>query len=174
MNKAFWSRFKHFGDCWEKFVDLLLTPSKTDGEFPDSKVHLQPATWLTGKFLSKRMSRHYWPVWCGHRGKIGSSGRGGGELVGKWVWPIGKIHPFRHQIPSDTPNYVFPSNTFLPRTQGLNGPLGEFTKLQIDIWNVKKKLVVSVWLYCCSDDIVIFRHTNKIKVVFCSVTGCVC
>ena len=38
----------------------------------------------------------------------------------------------------------------------------------------KKKLVVSVWLCFSSDDIVIFKHVNKIKVVFCSVTGCVC
>ena len=35
-------------------------------------------------------------------------------------------------------------------------------------------LVVSVWLCFCSDEIVIFKHVNKIKVVFCTVTGCVC
>ena len=28
-------------------------------EFLASKVHLQPATWLTGKFPSRRISRHY-------------------------------------------------------------------------------------------------------------------
>ena len=150
MNKALWSHFNHFGDCWEKFTCYSL-PARLLEEFPDSKVHLQPATWLTGKFPSKRMSRHYWPVWCGYRAKIRSSvGEGEGRLVGKWVWPNGKIYPFRHQIPSDTLSYLFPSNTSLPRTRrksngsrirprevyGLNGPLCQFTKPQIDIWNV--------------------------------------
>ena len=41
--------------------------------FPASKVHIQPSTWLTGKF----------PF------------RGGGRgLIGNWVWPKGYIYPF--------------------------------------------------------------------------------
>ena len=47
-------------------------------EFPGSKVHLQPATWLTGKFPRRRMSRHQRPVGSGHRAKLSPSvGRGG-------------------------------------------------------------------------------------------------
>ena len=47
-------------------------------EFPASKVHLQPATWLTGKFPKRRMSRHQRPVGSGHGAKLSPSvGRGG-------------------------------------------------------------------------------------------------
>ena len=47
-------------------------------EFPASKVHLQPATWFTGKFPRRRMSRHQRPVGSGHRAKLSPSvGRGG-------------------------------------------------------------------------------------------------
>ena len=50
-----------FGDFWEKFICCSL-PARLMEDFPASKVHLQPATWLTGKFPKRRMSRHYWPV----------------------------------------------------------------------------------------------------------------
>ena len=40
------------GDCWEKFICSSL-PARLIKEFPASKVHLQPATWLTGKFPSR-------------------------------------------------------------------------------------------------------------------------
>ena len=43
MNKAFGSHFKHFGRLLGK-IYLFLTPSKTGGRVPASKVHLQPAT----------------------------------------------------------------------------------------------------------------------------------
>ena len=68
------------------------------------------------------LSRHYWPVWVWSQRKI-QPFRGGS--IGFWVWSKGEIHPFkqiahtsyfRHQIPSDTLNCLFPSNTFLPRT----------------------------------------------------------
>ena len=49
-------------DCWEKAICSSL-PARLMEEFPASKVHLQPTIWLTGKFISTRMSRHYWPVW---------------------------------------------------------------------------------------------------------------
>ena len=55
-------------------------------EFPASKVHLQPATWVTGTFPSRRMSRHYWPVWVWPKGKIYTfSGGGGGVGGGKTI-----------------------------------------------------------------------------------------
>ena len=115
------------------------------GEFPASKVNLQLATWLTGTFHSRRMSTEYLPVWGVVIGphwdlqyRAGGGGGGGGGLGGveyqngKWVWPKGEIHPFsrgggrglgqithnssRHQIPVDTLNCLFPSNTFIPST----------------------------------------------------------
>ena len=46
------------GDCWEKFICSSL-PARLMEKFPASKVHLQPATWLTRKFPSRRMSTHY-------------------------------------------------------------------------------------------------------------------
>ena len=61
MNKSFWNHFRHLGDCLKKFICSSF-PARLMEEFPASKVHLQPATWLTGEFLSRRMSRHYWPV----------------------------------------------------------------------------------------------------------------
>ena len=36
MNKAFLSNFKHFGRLLGK-IDLLLTPSKTDGRVPSQQ-----------------------------------------------------------------------------------------------------------------------------------------
>ena len=54
MNKVFGDYFKHFGllilgDFWKKFICSSF-PGRLMEEFPASKVHLQPATWLTGKF----------------------------------------------------------------------------------------------------------------------------
>ena len=49
-------------DCWEKFICSSL-PARLMDEFPASKVHLKPTTWLTGKFPSRQMSKHYWLVW---------------------------------------------------------------------------------------------------------------
>ena len=51
VNKAFWSHFQHFGRLLEKMY-LFLTPpgpARLTEEFPTNKVHLQPATWLTGE-----------------------------------------------------------------------------------------------------------------------------
>ena len=65
VNKAFWSHFQHFGRLLEK-MHLFLTPpgpARLTEEFPTNKVHLQPATWLTG-------------------------GGGGGEEI---VWAGGKV-----------------------------------------------------------------------------------
>ena len=41
------------GDCWEKCICSSL-PARLMKRFPASKVHLQPATWLTWKFPSRR------------------------------------------------------------------------------------------------------------------------
>ena len=50
------------GVCWKKFIYSSLQARLME-EFPASKVHIQPATRLTGKFPSIHiMSRHYWPV----------------------------------------------------------------------------------------------------------------
>ena len=49
-------------DCWETFFCSSL-PARLMEEFSASKVHPQPATWLTWKFPSRRMCRDYWPVW---------------------------------------------------------------------------------------------------------------
>ena len=74
---------------------MFLTPSKTDGEFPASKVHLQPTTWLTGKFPIRRICPDITGQFgCGHREKFSPSvGVGGGGSIGNWVWPKCEIHP---------------------------------------------------------------------------------
>ena len=55
--KPFWIHFTYFGRLLG-IIYLFLIPSKTDGRVSScSKVHRQPATWLTGKFSSRRMSR---------------------------------------------------------------------------------------------------------------------
>ena len=101
-------------------------PARLMGEFQASKVYLQYATWLTGKFPSRGISSHFWPVWVRPRDKIQtfSGGREGYRNMG-----VAKrlIYPFRgwgsfwqktharystHQIPTDTHSYIFPSNTF--------------------------------------------------------------
>ena len=41
------------GDCWETFICSSL-PARLMKRFPASKVHLQPAILLTGKFPSRR------------------------------------------------------------------------------------------------------------------------
>ena len=65
------------GGCWKKVICTTL-PASLMEEFPAGKVHLQPATWLTGKFPRRLMSRHHRPVGSGHRAKLSPSvGRGG-------------------------------------------------------------------------------------------------
>ena len=81
MNEAFWSHFKHFGRLLGKKFICSSLPASLMEEFPASKVHLKRATWLTGKFPSRCMSRRYWPVWVWPKAKIYtfSGGGGGGE-----------------------------------------------------------------------------------------------
>ena len=68
------------------------------------------------------LSRHYWPEWVWSQRKIQTFSR---WSIGYWVRSKGKIHPFKqiaytsyfkHKIPPDTLNCLFPNNTFLPRT----------------------------------------------------------
>ena len=92
------------GDCWEIFICSSL-PARLMEEFPASKVLLQPATWLTRKFPSRRMSTYYWAIWVWTWDKIvGGVGGGGG----------GDSSYSGHQINLYTLNC--PSDTFLPRT----------------------------------------------------------
>ena len=98
------------GDCWEKFICSSL-PVRLMGEFPASKKHLRPATWLTGKFPSRRMSRYYSPVWVwGDRVKFSLSVRGEGG--GSGCWQIPHTSYSRQQIPSDSLYWPFDSNHF--------------------------------------------------------------
>ena len=39
--------FSILGDCWKKWICSSLPAARLTEEFPASKVHLQPATWLT-------------------------------------------------------------------------------------------------------------------------------
>ena len=104
-------------------------PARLMEKFQTSKVYLQLATWRTGKFPSRRISRHLWPVWVRPKDKGQNSdlqwGAEGG--IETWVWPKGEFIPSgggevsgkktharysTHQIPTDTHSYIFPSNTF--------------------------------------------------------------
>ena len=100
MNKLSETILSILGDCWEKFICSSL-PARLMEEFPASKVHLQPPTSLTGKFPSKRKSRHYWPVWLWTQGNfspsVGGSWGGGGGVVGGWVSEIAHTSYSRHQ-----------------------------------------------------------------------------
>ena len=46
MNKAFWSHLSILGECWEKRICSSLLARLME-EFPASKMHLQPATWVS-------------------------------------------------------------------------------------------------------------------------------
>ena len=100
------------GDCWEKFIRLSSLPARLMEEFPASKVHLQPATWLTRKSPADVYPDITGQFACGHR--VENQPFGG-------YWQIVHTIYTRHQknqIPSDTLNCLFPSSafTFLPRT----------------------------------------------------------
>ena len=84
-NEKIWEKTWKNNKAWIKLSKTILSilscttlPASLMEEFPASKVHLQPATWLTGKFPRRRMSRHHRPVGSGHRAKLSPSvGRGG-------------------------------------------------------------------------------------------------
>ena len=105
-------------------------------EFPASKVHIQPVQPdLPGGFPADVCPHITGQFRCGRN----KGGGGGGLLIGNWLWPTGEIHHFswwgrggggeerflanstwqlysRHEIPSDNPNFLFPSKVFLPGT----------------------------------------------------------
>ena len=102
-------------------------PARLMEEFRASKVYLQHATWLTGKFPSRGISGHFWPVWVRPQDKIQTFSGGVEGGIETWVWPKGEFIPSgggevsgkktharysTHQIPTDTHSYIFPSNTF--------------------------------------------------------------
>ena len=132
MKKASWSHFKHFGRLLGK-IYLFLTPSKTDGRVPSQ----QGATTTCNLTYWEVSQQHVWPditgqVEYGHKAKFRPL-VGGGDWVGRWVWPKGENYLFsggkwgrgfwqitiisysRHQIPADTLNYLFPNRNNLPR-----------------------------------------------------------
>ena len=144
MNKALWIHFKHFGRLLGKMY-LFLTPRKTNGRVPSQQGEPTTCN-VTYWDVSQQTYVHrvLASLGCGNRATLRpsvQSGGGGGGGVGlggveyqngKWVWPKGEIHPFsrgggrglgqithnssRHQIPVDTLNCLFPSNTFIPST----------------------------------------------------------
>ena len=70
-------------------------PARLMEKFQASKVYLQLATWRTGKFPSRRISRHLWPVWVrpkdtGQNSDLQWGAEGGIET---WVWPKGEFIP---------------------------------------------------------------------------------
>ena len=65
------------GDCWEKFICSSLLARLME-ELRPSKMQLQPATWLNGKFPSRRMSITG-QFGCGHRQKFAPLVEGVGE-----------------------------------------------------------------------------------------------
>ena len=76
MNKAFWNHFKHLGKLLGNiYLQCSSLPARLMEGFPASKVHLQPATWVTGNF-----SQQSYVVIGRHRAKFSPSvrGRGGG------------------------------------------------------------------------------------------------
>ena len=124
-------------DSWEKCI-WSSDPARLLEEFPASKVHLQPATLLTGKFPSRQTDCLYfitmilkamqlmgsyvhtllvsWDVAIGQNSALhweGGRGGGGGQRVFR---QIAHSSYSTHQIPSNTLNCLFPGNTFFPRT----------------------------------------------------------
>ena len=95
MNKASEAILSILGDCWEKCIRSSL-PARLMEEFPGSRVQPTLCSNITGQFR------------CGL--KVGGGGGGRG------FWHITHSSYSWHQIPSDTLNYLFPSNTFLRRT----------------------------------------------------------
>ena len=112
---ASWSQFKHFGSIARKNLSVPhCQPDQTE-EFPDSKVHLQPATWL--KYWEVSQQTWYVKTLLASLGVvIGQNSPLRWGKKGKGFWQITHSSYSRHQIPSDTLNYLFPSNNFLLRT----------------------------------------------------------
>ena len=138
MNKALWIHFKHFGRLLGKMY-LFLTLSKTNGRVPS-----QQGAPTTCNVTYWDVSQQTYvqivlaSLECGNRAKLRpsvQSGGGGGEVglstkMGNGCGLRAKFTPSvggrglgqithnssRHQIPLETLNCLFPSNTFFPST----------------------------------------------------------
>ena len=85
MSEAILNILRH---CWENFICSSLR-ARLMKRLPASKVHLQPSTWLTGKFPSRRskfkfsssvgVGRGLMGIECGLRATFISSVGGGGK-----------------------------------------------------------------------------------------------
>ena len=100
MNKDFWSHSV-----------FIILEARLMEESPASKVHLQPAFWLTGQ-----NSAFQWSVCVGGGGGKSSNIMGGGRRRGEGFWQIAQNRYSGHLIPSDILNCLFPSKTLLRRT----------------------------------------------------------
>ena len=119
-------------DSWEKCI-WSSHPARLLEDFPASKVHLQPATLLTGKFPSRQTDSLYfstmilnwamqlmgsyvhtllvsWGVVIGQNFSLSVS-EGGQRMFCQ----IAHSSYSTHQIPSNTLNCLFPSNNFFLR-----------------------------------------------------------
>ena len=95
---------------------LFLTPSKTDERVPSQQG--APTTrnltyWEVSQQACVQTLLASLGVVIGQNSTFQLAGLGGG---GWWFLTIAHSSYSRHQIPSDTMNCLFPSNTFLPRT----------------------------------------------------------
>ena len=113
--KAFWSYFKHFRRLLGKCI-CSSTPSKTDRRVPSQQgapttynltywevsqqTYVQILLASLGVAYGQNLDLQWWE----------------GDGWGRFLTHIIHRRYSRHQVPSDTLNYLFPSNTFLPRT----------------------------------------------------------
>ena len=68
-------------DCWEKCIRSSL-PARLMEEFSANEVHLQPTTWLSGKFPSRRICPNITRQnGCGLKGKFRPLVEGGGWVA---------------------------------------------------------------------------------------------
>ena len=110
--------FSILGDCWGKCICSSLQQDQME-EFQASKVHLQLANWPTGKFPSRCT---YVQTLLASLGVVKwQNSPLQWRKKGKGFWQITPSSYSRHQIPSDTLNYLspgadYPADTFLPRT----------------------------------------------------------
>ena len=98
---------------------LFLTPSKTDERVPSQQG--APTTcnltyWQVSQQAYVQTLFASLGVVIGQNSTLQLAGWGGGGCRGERFLAIAHSSYSRHQIPSDTMNCLFPSNTFLPRT----------------------------------------------------------
>ena len=102
------------GDFWENFI---CPPHSLQDWWESSQparciYTLQPD--LLGGFPADVCPDITGQFGCGHKGEIQPFS--GGDGGGRGFWSIAHSRYCRQQIASDTMHFLFPSNTFLPRT----------------------------------------------------------